>query len=745
MLCWSPALPTAETSPYMAFPLSIPDLASTPIDRRDLAHDRRVWMIYAVVFLIVGISTALNPVIWPEIYDRARLWPFAAALLAVGVTAAFTKPPEIDDWRNHAVIVNVPLMSAIGIIVYAPSSIAPVAAALFAGTFSAGRLNDRRQLVAHYVVGTLLVVGATAVTGFDRDTTVAAAAVLPGIWVLGWATTLILEAAEAQSYELASLVRCDPLTGVGNRRLLHETLDAALPIHAAAGQQLTVLALDLNGFKDLNDRVGHDAGDALLVAVAAALTSVAGDDDVIVRQGGDEFCVLLPQAGPAEAAEVRAAIAAALAALGGGGTPVTTGIGMATFPADASTPDELLDVADARLAIDKTEHRAAPRSLATVLPMPSAPVLGGRTGESGSARVSRPQLAVNLTVWRAQGILITLYACLLAAIAVLALSPGDFQRSAYAFCIALAGIAYFTWRREPPAIGSFINHAVVALPYLAGTVFVTIAPSVASAAVGPLALAGALAGVRLVDRRQIVAHWAAATVCVLALMVSGIVSTPTTLGLLLVVLIIWGTGFGDIIYLERSEEQGEELERLVRRDPLTGIGNRRLLTEELEAERYRASRAGRSFSLLALDLNGFKALNDRLGHAAGDALLRDVADALTEIATGSQTVVRQGGDEFCIILPDTDERGAIPIANAARAAVARLSRDGHRITTGAGIATFPVYANTVDVLLYVADERLRDDKLSGAPRERRAESRPDVVPAPTSFEVIETPPDERLG
>ena len=734
--------------PTMAQLPAPPADTSARIDRRDLAHDQQVWRIYAAMFAIFGLSSVAIPVLWPSIYDESRLWPFAAVLLAIAAGASLTTPPQVRDPRNHLVILTISVMSSIGVVVYAPSGMAPAAAAVFVGTFAAGRLIDRRWLLLHYVLATLCLLLPIAFAPIDQATVVAIVSVIPGIWVLGWCTTLILEAAEGQSRELASLVRRDPLTGVGNRRLLDETLATELPRHAEAGEQLSVFALDLNGFKQLNDSVGHDAGDALLVAVAAALSSVARDGDVVVRQGGDEFCLLFPRTGVAHADTLRARIDAVLAAVGDGTTPVTSGIGVATFPDDGLTAAQLLDVADARLADDKAEHRADPRSLPPVIAMPgtaTGPAHAASAGAAGTGapRVSRRMLAMNLTVWRGQGVLIALYAAMLGVVAVLTLEDADPQRTAFGICLLLGVVAYVTLRREPPAIGSLLNHAVVALPYAGATIFMVVTPSIASAALGPLALAGSLASVRLVDRRQIGAHLLAATGCSVGLIAAGIGGVPLMLALALIVLVNWGGAGGATIYLERSEQQGDELERLVRRDPLTGVGNRRLLAEQLTEEAQRYALTNRPFSVLALDLNGFKGLNDTLGHGAGDDLLRDVAEALAAVIGPDDSLVRQGGDEFCVVLPETDAAEAIPAANAARAAVAGLSRNGHRITTGVGIATYPTDARTPDVLLYVADERLRHDKETGPPHERRAVPRDQ--PAPRLLEIVEDPADAETG
>ncbi len=180
--------------------------------------------------------------------------------------------------------------------------------------------------------------------------------------------------------------------------------------------------------------------------------------------------------------------------------------------------------------------------------------------------------------------------------------------------------------------------------------------------------------------------------------------------------------FSCVVALEAAEAQGAELEALVRRDPLTGVGNRRLLLEVLDDELARHERTGRHLSLIALDLDGFKSLNDDVGHAAGDELLQRVATALTAAVEPRDTVVRQGGDEFCIVLPETSAELANRSCNAVRAALAQIETpDGGRISSGLGVASYPDDALTADVLLHVADERLRLSKGRGTAAQPAAE------------------------
>ncbi|MDQ8046110.1 MAG: GGDEF domain-containing protein, partial [Patulibacter sp.] len=194
----------------------------------------------------------------------------------------------------------------------------------------------------------------------------------PAMWVLAFSCVVILEAAEAQSEELERLVRRDPLTGLGNRRLLDEQLSELLRRHELSGQQLSVLALDLNGFKALNDTLGHAAGDELLRDTATALERATRPQDVLIRQGGDEFLVLLPNTSPEHAQRTTNAIRAGLASTDTGGL-VSSGIGRATYPDDALTGDVLLHVADERLIADKASGPKRGVKLPATNPFDRAP------------------------------------------------------------------------------------------------------------------------------------------------------------------------------------------------------------------------------------------------------------------------------------------------------------------------------------------------------------------------------------
>ena len=138
----------------------------------------------------------------------------------------------------------------------------------------------------------------------------------------------------------------DPLTGLANRRALDERLGYEIARHTRHGESFAVLALDLDGFKLVNERFGHDAGDEVLRDAAAALVEVVRAQDTVVRLGGDEFCVLAPQTGQASADRLSARMRAALAGVTAGVSGLSASMGSAVFPADGTTPDALLAAAD---------------------------------------------------------------------------------------------------------------------------------------------------------------------------------------------------------------------------------------------------------------------------------------------------------------------------------------------------------------------------------------------------------------
>jgi diguanylate cyclase (GGDEF)-like protein len=155
------------------------------------------------------------------------------------------------------------------------------------------------------------------------------------------------------------------------------------------------------------------------------------------------------------------------------------------------------------------------------------------------------------------------------------------------------------------------------------------------------------------------------------------------------------------------------------RDSLTGLYNRRYMEETLEREIHRAMREGTSLGVIMIDLDRFKAYNDLNGHAAGDALLRSIADNLDANIRAEDVACRYGGEEFTIILPnaskdETRRRAEVLREQAPNVAVASGDRPG--ITLSLGVAAFPDDGATADALLGSADRALYRAKAEGRDR-----------------------------
>jgi diguanylate cyclase (GGDEF)-like protein len=161
------------------------------------------------------------------------------------------------------------------------------------------------------------------------------------------------DAAGRHLERLAGLARKDPLTGLPNRRALEEELPRALARAARLGEALSVVVLDVDRFKEVNDGHGHAAGDAVLAAVASRASLALRGSDLIARVGGEEFAVLLPGADLSRAAEaaerIRAAVMAEPIAVAGASLAVTVSLGCATRLPEDVEGRALLARADARL------------------------------------------------------------------------------------------------------------------------------------------------------------------------------------------------------------------------------------------------------------------------------------------------------------------------------------------------------------------------------------------------------------
>jgi diguanylate cyclase (GGDEF)-like protein len=166
---------------------------------------------------------------------------------------------------------------------------------------------------------------------------------------------------------------------------------------------------------------------------------------------------------------------------------------------------------------------------------------------------------------------------------------------------------------------------------------------------------------------------------------------------------------------EQQVERNVSLEQLAERDGLTGLLNHRAFHLRLATEVAHAQRVGSAISLLLVDLDHFKDINDHYGHLAGDDVLRRVAEVLQDVARDGDVVARVGGEEFCVLLPNTSSIGARLPAERVRAAVA-IIRDPVPLTVSVGVSSFPEDAPIARELFERADEALYEAKRRGRNR-----------------------------
>lgn len=195
----------------------------------------------------------------------------------------------------------------------------------------------------------------------------------------------------------------------------------------------------------------------------------------------------------------------------------------------------------------------------------------------------------------------------------------------------------------------------------------------------------------------------------------------------------------------------QQLRRDVETDPLTGLGNRRRLDRSLAMAMSRAARYGERVAVLLIDFDGFKIVNDTLGHDAGDRVLRNAARAARRVTRGYDEVVRLGGDELVIVSPATELLGALTLAESLRTSIAEATSvalpPDRAVTVSIGVAVYPDSATDADALLRAADAALYEAKARGKDRVAVAPvadfapvAAPELVTTPSAPEAGIAPP-----
>jgi len=407
----------------------------------------------------------------------------------------------------------------------------------------------------------------------------------------------------------------DPVTGLANRTLYQIHANQALSTDNET--PVSLVFVDLDGFKQVNDTFGHDRGDEVLRESGQILSGLIGPSDTVARLGGDEFAILLVGDNGARqpAEEMRSKVKAALTrivSVNGANVKVGASAGLAYHPDDGTSLDALESHADRAMYLDKAGTH-------------------GVRGD-GSERDSRYLRLFNSTdvyIWDEDWTVVARELERLRSDGVrslrryLALNPKTAQRLASMVSVndvneSSASIFGFASRDElvaqasellaPEPIETFIDQACAL--WEGRTLFrgdtVLIDPSGATRE--------CILSMPLADREDALAH------------------VPVS-----------------VVDVTERRLHERKVERLAFHDALTDLPNRALLKDRIEQAAARLERTGERFALHLMDLDGFKDVNDTLGHEAGDDLLVSVAERLKECARATDTVSRLGGDEFAVL------------------------------------------------------------------------------------------------
>jgi diguanylate cyclase (GGDEF)-like protein len=194
-------------------------------------------------------------------------------------------------------------------------------------------------------------------------------------------------------------------------------------------------------------------------------------------------------------------------------------------------------------------------------------------------------------------------------------------------------------------------------------------------------------------------------------------ATAATVGVNLTALIL--LAYAAMVIAREQRRTRDAAIRLSTVDPLTGLFNRSFFFAAVGREIARCARSGRGFCLLMMDLDDLKAINDRLGHFQGDRILRGVGEVVSDGVRRIDTAARYGGDEFVVLLPETDPTGAFVLAEKIRLGVHAMALDLPDVShpsISIGVVSYPGDGRTTDELMISADNAMYASKRAGKDR-----------------------------
>lgn len=489
---------------------------------------------------------------------------------------------------------------------------------------------------------------------------------------------------------LAEACRTDKLSGCLNRRGFDESLLHALAVPGAREAGVALIAIDLDQFKLINDNFGHRTGDDAIAFTGEALRRTAGPGRLVARAGGDEFVIALFGDDQLNAGDLAEQARASLKPY------ISASVGIGRYPQDADQISGALRIADLEAYADKQE-RARTGEAGPIKPPPrpappkkqSSVKQRGRSIRATAATATFNNLVglvyVMLVPGQNRELLITLLGGSLIVSLALLLGTSQITRTRHA--------------------GTVVN--AIGMLLVANAAVATVADGGAASpiAVGLLLpmVTIALSAPMLITTR--VVPVLAMTYLAIALSVG----TPGFWYPTVHITAILAISFAAAIQTRASSAQRRALHDVGRVDTLTQCLTRSAFEYELEHRQTIKRGAGEGDNwFIVIDLDGFKAVNDRLGHASGDALLAWVAKRFRSELRADDLLARFGGDEFVVALSCYTEGDAQNVV--ARLADVIAERSGASF----GLAIASDEPDGTEPSLNLADRRMYDQKLAHA-------------------------------
>lgn len=308
-----------------------------------------------IAMFLVGGGTAMAGVWTTQATDGSRLGQgvIAAAFLLAAVALLVVRR------ARPSALVGMALAAIVGIGgMVAVSDPLGMAATFFLWPVVYLAYFSTKQVVGVAMVLMVASLGTALLVNDDlplrADTFLGAAS---SVGLMAWLVATMTARQTILSVELAEAASTDPLTGLLNRRALHQRLGALVEAARTSDRRIAVAAFDLDRFKMINDGLGHDAGDRVLQHVARTLLSSSREDDLVVRMGGEEFLVVLPGGDVDAALALAARVAASVRQVPDLEIPVETSVGVCELGGDVRQPDDLLRCADEALYAAKQAGR----------------------------------------------------------------------------------------------------------------------------------------------------------------------------------------------------------------------------------------------------------------------------------------------------------------------------------------------------------------------------------------------------